>query len=379
MEPTPMADPTPPDNPPVPPASPIPPDGRLKLAVQLFLAVGWVVAVAVALYRGEAPPAPPVLNDTATVDYAPVTGWVPDEAAIESNRDPAKTPQFDATPAGRVAMGDTDAFLWQPVLKLTGGKYPNENQGSVGSCVGAGFKHCVDVVQAVQIAAGQGGTFKPVSIEAIYALSRVEIGGGRISGDGSVGAWAKAAVERYGVLPMASYPGADLSRYDPARARAWGRTGLPDELEPAARDHPVKGAALVKTWPDVQRAISQGYPVAVCSNQGFRMQRDADGFAAPQGSWAHCMAIIGVRGAPRPGAFILNSWGNAAHTGPVWPADAPVAGFWADASTVGRMVAQGDSFALADLAGFPARPVDWFAVRPLPKRMPAPTDLALAW
>lgn len=82
------------------------------------------------------------------------------------------------------------------------------------------------------------------------------------------------------------------------------------------------------------------------------------------------MAIIGVRTAKdgrTEGAFILNSWGDAAHTGPVWPADMPVAGFWADGSAIDRMVSQGDSFALADVAGFPARKLDWF-VRAEPKR-----------
>jgi hypothetical protein len=74
------------------------------------------------------------------------------------------------------------------------------------------------------------------------------------------------------------------------------------------------------------------------------------------------MAIIGVRGGARPGAFILNSWGNSAFTGPVYPSDAPVAGFWADSDIIERMVRQGDSFALSDMQGFPTRNVrpDWF-------------------
>jgi hypothetical protein len=112
---------------------------------------------------------------------------------------------------------------------------------------------------------------------------------------------------------------------------------------------------------DKKRSIQQGYPVAVCSDQGFTMDRDATGRCRPQGQWMHCMAIIGVRTNPE-GAFILNSWGDNAHTGTVWPADAPVAGFWADASVVDRMMRQGDSFALADVAGFPQRPkppLDW--------------------
>ena len=93
------------------------------------------------------------------------------------------------------------------------------------------------------------------------------------------------------------------------------------------------------------------------------MTRDKDGFAKPQGRWAHCMCFIAVRGGDRPGAFCLNSWGDLAHTGPVWPADAPVAGFWVDADVVEQMVKQQDSYALSDTTGFPAREIDWFAGR----------------
>jgi hypothetical protein len=78
------------------------------------------------------------------------------------------------------------------------------------------------------------------------------------------------------------------------------------------------------------------------------------------------MAIIGVRSGVNEGAFILNSWGDRAHTGPAWPGDMPVAGFWADAAVIDRMVRQGDSFALSNLQGFPARrvPLNWFINRP---------------
>jgi hypothetical protein len=156
----------------------------------------------------------------------------------------------------------------------------------------------------------------------------------------------------------------DLSTFDPQRARDWGNRGVPAELERVAREHPVRDTALVKSWEDVKRAISQGYPVAVCSDQGFTMTRDRDGFAAPRGVWNHCMSIQGIRQGSRPGAFILNSWGDSAHTGPAWPADMPSAGFWAEAAVVDRMVKQGDSFALSGFVGFPAKPLNWLIQRP---------------
>jgi len=302
-------------------------------------------------------------------EYSPVSGWVTDPDAIAANLDPLKTEQFDQTPAGRAIMGDDDVFLWQAVRKVNNKGppwYPNVNQQSVGCCVGCGFKHSADVVQATAILSGQAFEWKPVSVEVIYGGSRVEVGGGRISGDGSVGAWAAKWIKDYGVAPMAKYGALDLTTFSPVRAREMGRSGVPADVEALAKSHPVKGTALVKSWTDVKRAIQQGYPVAVCSDQGFTMQRDASGRCRPQGNWPHCMAIIGVRSATdgrTEGGFILNSWGDQAHTGPVWPADAPVSGFWADAAVIDRMARQNDSFALADVQGFPARNPrpDWFA------------------
>lgn len=308
--------------------------------------------------------------------YAPTFGWHEDPDAIAANRDPDRTPHFDRTPAGKAVMGDGDVFLWRAVRKVNPGRpadwYPNVNQQSVGCCVGCGWKHCSDVVQATAILSGGRFEWKPVSVEAIYGNSRVDVGRGRISGDGSVGAWAKGAVEKDGIAPMQKYASADLSTFSPARARDWGRRGVPKDVNDAARDHPVKGCALVKSWADVKRAIQQGYPVAVCSNQGFRMERDATGRCRPQGTWAHCMAVIGVRSGENEGGFVLNSWGDEAHTGPVWPDDAPRAGFWADARVIDRMAAQGDTFALSDVAGFPKRvvPLDWNVRNELPRRDP---------
>jgi hypothetical protein len=305
-------------------------------------------------------------------EFAQTFGWHKDDDAIGVNLDPSKTLHFENTPAGRAVQGDEDVFLWRAVrkaAKLPDTQYPNVNQQNVGCCVGCGWKHSSDIVQATAIASGKAFEWKPISVEVIYAGSRVDVGNGRISGDGSVGAWAKDYVQnKGGIAAMQKYDSVDLSTFSPSRARAWGRSGAPSDVKAAAKEHPVKGCALVKSWDDVKKAIQQGYPVAVCSNQGFTMERDATGKARPQGSWGHCMCVCGVRSTAEgraEGAFILNSWGDNAHTGPVWPSDMPVAGFWADASVIDRMVKQGDSFALSDVQGFPARKVlpDWFVER----------------
>lgn len=374
-----MADPTP-----SPAPTPAPDPGwfarNAKWLIYGFMCAGWAVSAILALRSGGTlPPPPPLPQQPQPVQgemWAPVMGWHRDEAAIAENLDPAKTLHFSATPAGRAVMAaDTDVFLWRAVRKANGKDpadswYPNINQGRVGDCVGAGSKHATDCLEGVQIASGGNFAWKPVSLEVIYAGSRVEVGGGRLGwGDGSVGAWAAKWLQNWGFVPMEKVGNYDLSSYSESRARQWGRSGVPDDLEPIAREHPIKGIALVRSFADVDRAIRQGYPCIVCSDQGFSMTRDGDGFCSPSGSWAHCMAILGVRGGARPGAFILNSWGNSAHTGPTFPADAPVAGFWADARTVDRMTAQGDSWAFSDAVGFPGRklPDNWF-IRAKPRR-----------
>jgi hypothetical protein len=247
----------------------------------------------------------------------------------------------------------------------------------VGSCTSFGTASAVEHLLCVQIASGRGGKYRDLVQEVIYAGSRVEVGKGQITGDGSTGAWVVEFVTKWGVIPRGKHLDGkyDLSKYDEARCRAWGRSGVPDDLEPIAKESPVKGYSLVTSFAEADKAIRQGYPVVVCSGQGFRMARDADGFCPPSGTWYHCMTFIGARGGKRPGPFCLNSWGPKAHTGPRFPADAPEGGFWVDSALADKMLKQWrDSYALSDAAGFPERAVlpDWFVqVRPRAERFGA--------
>lgn len=352
----------------------------------LFMLVVTAIISAVATWLGVPPTVVIQTQEVRVAETEPADatdhhsfGWVADQDQIAANLDPAKTLQFKQTPAGRAALGDENVFLWPAVRKVNNKGppwYPNIDQGSVGCCVGGAYKHGADVCQATQITNGTPATWKPVSVETIYAGSRVDVGRGQLRGDGSVGAWAAEYIRTVGVAPMEKIGDYDLTTFSPARAREWGSrgNGVPSAVTAVAKQHPVKGTALVTTWEDVKRSVMQGYPVAVCSNQGFNNRdgsvgtRDRDGFCSPRGTWAHAMCIIGVRGGNRPGGFILNSWGDSAHRGPVWPADAPVAGFWAESTVIERMVREGDSFALSSFTGFPARkPLDW-AARPMPRR-----------
>ena len=117
-------------------------------------------------------------------------------------------------------------------------------------------------------------------------------------------------VRDYGVV-RGRHGSHDLSLYDENRCRDFGRRGVPDDLEVLAKEHPVRGVVNVRSWEECRAAIRNGYPVLVCSSQGFTMERDAEGFCNPRGRWYHAMAVVGVRGGERPGGFLLNSWGPA--------------------------------------------------------------------
>lgn len=297
------------------------------------------------------------------------TGWVNNPEMVAQVAAGEQFKVFSDTPAGKLVEAIPDhIYLWKNYELLFARPPPSKDQNPIGSCVSFGTNTAVERSMAYEIAVlKKPFKFKFICEEVTYAGSRVEVGGGRISGDGSVGAWAAKFVKEWGVV--AREPTADgkydLTKYDPQRCRDWGRRGVPDDLEPLAREHPVQGITQIKDWEEAKLALAQGYGIAICSNQGFAMQRDAKGICRPSGSWAHCMALDGyhIEGGTEYG-HIENSWGANAHTGPVGWGSPPPSGFWADSRTIDRMLKQGDSWAFSTVKGFPARKIIWPAAVP---------------
>lgn len=344
----------------------------------LLAVVGWAVAAIQAVQRGDPIPPPPVLVDNRheapeldppAAGAAPfnTTGWVndPDEVAAVSATLPVKV--FGDTPAGAIQEIPAAVYGWKAFEKL-GLKAPIKNQGNVGSCVGHGTNTAAEYTLADEIARrrGSAGEWARFAEEATYGFSRVDIGGGRIRGDGSVGAWAAKAETQLGNVPRKPYPSRDLTTYSESLCREWGGRGVPAEFHAVAAQYRVKSFVQVKVWEEAKAALAQGYYVAVCSNQGFSMRRDENGICRPSGSWAHCMALTGYHTENRREyGHITNSWGPTAHTGPVGWGDPPTDGFWADASVIDRMLRQGDSWAFSGVIGFPRRaPLDWLIHAP---------------
>lgn len=255
-------------------------------------------------------------------------------------------------------------LLHKSVEKVTKKPFPVNHQ-TIGDCVSHGWALGVDVLKCVQIDLEQ----QPqewnnlTATEVIYAGSRVEIGGGRLgNGDGSLGAWAAKWVTEYGVIARGVYGSIDLSTYDGNRAKKWGArgAGVPDDLEPIAKQFPVRTVSLVTTYEQARDSIANGYPVPVCSMQGFSSTRDSEGFAKPQGQWAHCMLFMAVDDSHRrPGLLCMNSWGPNWISGPTRH-DQPPGSFWVDADVCNRMLRGQDSFAISNFAGYPARKPNFF-------------------
>ncbi len=235
---------------------------------------------------------------------------------------------------------------WQDVL----GKDPGYPAQQIGDCVSFGHGHGNDLLQCIEIGLGTPIDYRETDTEFIYGASR-QVAGILGTADGSYGSAAVKAMTTIGVVSREML-GADGS-YSGDRAKAWGSTGPPQAIETMAATHKLGSAAAVATWDDLVAALANGYPVTICTGQGFNLTRDSDGFCEAQGTWGHCMVIGGIR-FDRPGACILQSWGPDMPTGPT-ALGQPSWSFWAEQDVIASILAEGDSWALSKTAGFSTR------------------------
>lgn len=297
-------------------------------------------------------------------------GWEPRPAEVEAILSQLARPTFAEAAPRLSGSGTGKTILLYKAFKDVFGRYPRYAAQIIGCCVSRGYEHGVDLRQCIQISIGKSGErLVFTSHEAIYGMARVDIGGGRIRGDGAVGAWAAKAVSTLGTVSaeqVAKYaPHADATDagpYSDALAKDWGDNGVPAEIKRLAAEHKTAPPALVRTYEELEDALANGYPVPVCSNQGFTLTRDEQGFCRPKGTWGHCMLICGCRADERPGACIFQSWGPDNPSGPL-ALDQPTNSFWADRETVASMLAMQDSFALPIFDGYPGQtlPEHWTA------------------
>lgn len=301
-------------------------------------------------------------------------GWTPNQDATDNVLATLPRPLF-AT-AADVNFERKDVFLYDLVRKVKGSDLDPGPQG-IGDCVSWGYAGGADALQCISIAETLQGhgllnsqdkardayiqVFEELSTEAIYALMRCEVGKQWNSySDGAVGAWAAKASTLYGYISRKELERNNMpGKYDKNRAKQWGAKGLPDNLEPIAKKYPIKTVSLVKSFDEAAAAmINYLQPTIVCSNRGFSMRRDAQGFCAPDGTWYHCMKFLGVRW-DRPGLLCLQSWGPNSPTGPLMY-NQPTNSFWVDAKVADYMLRQGDSFTIGRFEGYKkANPFNW--------------------
>ena len=286
-------------------------------------------------------------------------GWVNDPIGVEKVLAVLPRPIF-AYQANRITdSGKGKTVLLHEILGNLLGTFPIHKQ-EIGDCVSHGWALGIDVLKAVEsVLKKEPEQFlAPTATEYLYYTGRVKVGGGKLGNDdGSLGAWQAKAVQDHGVAARLKYDGVDLTEYSGKRAKEWGspRAAIPPAVESAGRQHPVQTASLITSYEDARDAIANGYPIPVCSMQGFSETRDGEGFARAQGQWAHCMLFMAVDDNPRrPGLLCMNSWGPDWITGPKRLGQ-PDGSFWVEAATVTSMLRQRDSYAISNFKGYPAR------------------------
>lgn len=337
-----------------------------RIAANISIAIATLSALAVVAGIAIWNAAPERVTDANVANYC---GWAGQEEAAQAWSEIGdEFPKFQIRSAAPTEKKTLK--LWDAAKKVLGHHIPTRRQ-EVGDCVSHGAANAIDYLACVTIASEGGGgyKFRAAFPPYLYGISRVQVGGGRLRGDGSLGIWAAKGAQRFGVYPS----DADgCPEYSGSIARKWGnRPGPPEATIEFSRAHLVKTVALVTTADEAAEALSNGYPVTVASDQGFRMEGERRGgklWGIARGTWMHQMCFIAYD-AGDDSFYLLNSWGPEAHGAPV--DDAPPGGFWVEKRTVQRMLSQGDSFAWSQFDGFPSQHLDFVIGQAQPKRRAA--------
>lgn len=213
-----------------------------------------------------------------------------------------------------------NVFLWDAEQALWGHTLPADSQAR-GTCVSRGTYRAAQLSLYWSIAfGGLVGKLVTLAYEPIYGGSRVNVGGGRLSGDGSYGAWAAQYVHDYGLLPRGKFGTIDLTKSNEPLACTWGTRGhgVPQSILRESADYRAAACWCCRTVEDIRDAIAAGYGVAFCSNtlwqvpDGQTTRRDGDGMCRPVDSGGHCEAIVGTyRDHKGRECFVRQqSWGN---------------------------------------------------------------------
>lgn len=262
--------------------------------------------------------------DPGPMGWEDVPIWVEDQVARMPNPVLADTPYY--AEARCLVQGHTDVMPWTLEERVLGSRLRAHYQAR-GTCVSQGYARGVQFTSLADMVIGKQGEEWNARVHpgSIYAASRVEIGGGRIRGDGSLGAWAIQAVRKMGVLYRLKYGQWDLTAdQDELHSVDWGSPGrgVPDELEPAMREHPIEDGSMVTSGEQYKTVAYDWKFVPICSSRGYTTVRDKYGMCYPRGKWQHCMlaaGIVSIKHPQHPSGLlavpIYQSWGNGNPSG----------------------------------------------------------------
>lgn len=282
-------------------------------------------------------------------------GSVCDERGREKLLSESRHPYFGAVAASIAGSGKGQmALLFKNLLRFDSKAF-NERQVT-GDCVSHAARNAVDITRSTEIVNGDSESFIIRSAtEGIYG----------VRGHMGQGMTCERAV-RYltkdgGIVLRKKYGKYDLSVYNGRMAASWGRSGTPSEITIEAKNNQVKTASNIRSIDEARDALFNGYGIFGCSNLGFSSTRDKNGIAARSGSWAHAMAWVAMddtRQLFNETLFLIqNSWG-VWNNGPKRLGQ-PDGSFWVRQSVAEAIIAQGSTWALSNVDGFPAQKIRW--------------------
>lgn len=290
-------------------------------------------------------------------DLSHLGGWVDSPKDVDNIMSKLPFPVFSDVWTPLKGTGIGKIIVLTDIIEKVAGSFKSRYQGTT-DCVAEASGLAVDIAKAVDIWVNKEFEewISITSSEEIYGGSRNIIGQGRLGNSGgSIGAWASKWLTDYGALPRGKYGNIDTTVYSKDRANKWGnpKFGVPSELIPYIKLHPLQITSQVSSYEQARDLIANGYPITVCSNLGFSNQRDKNGVSKPSGSWAHCMCIIGVWDDGNIQRLcIMNSWGENWNGGPRTH-NQPDGSFWVEADIVEKyMFSQNDSWAFSGYTGF---------------------------
>jgi len=291
-----------------------------------------------------------------TLTIEELCGWIPDP--VEVKKVLSQYPENDVDSAAPHLMksdnawdGKSDAPLWLSAIRVTGSNLEAHKQ-TIGDCVSHGHGGALDLLQCVQIDMGKfAGEFilgrDECYTEALYGAMRE--GKNMGNSDGAVGIWAVETLKRGGYVRRKG------RKYNGQDAKLWGNRGTPPEIKAEGTDFRLEQYIIVKTVEEATNLLFNGYPITLCSNQGFTMKRDENGICEASGSWAHCMYCAGFIMINGKRIFIIvQSWGANVPSGPTIK-NMPNCSFGCREEVLARMLRANDSYALTSIPGFPAQ------------------------